>query len=262
MNEYIFLFKLYQLTTGRRLFAMRQLRKLALARGMSALVQRIDEAMAHDRSTRRLDLEWQKARNEGTADPVLVELDRLLDSALVGLRDMTRALTRGARDNDPIHDQVEHLLSTIFPAGVSEVTGLPYVDELSAVETIIEMLRGELAELVEALGIGSQVARIESLTAEYRATQNQSKSRITYDKVKMARVKGHAFLCEVVAMVVGRFHRHDSDEHARARAELLAPILEQNEAIRTYRTRRRPVVDIDPDTGEPDSVDEPADSVD
>ena len=38
----------------------------------------------------------------------------------------------------------------------------------------------------------------------------------------------------------------------KARSALLAPILKQNEAIRTYLRARRGVEDVDPETGEID----------
>jgi hypothetical protein len=52
-------------------------------------------------------------------------------------------------------------------------------------------------------------------------------------------------------MILGLYPR-STKEHLAARAALLAPILQQNEAIRQYLRSRRAVEDVNPETGEID----------
>jgi hypothetical protein len=52
-----------------------------------------------------------------------------------------------------------------------------------------------------------------------------------------------------LAMILGR-HWRETPEDALARSTLLRPIVEQNEAIRSYLRSRRPIRDVDPATGE------------
>lgn len=63
-------------------------------------------------------------------------------------------------------------------------------------------------------------------------------------------------------MILGMFYKSDDTQHQAARRTLLAPIVEQNEAVRAYLRARRQVRDVDPDTGDLDDapVDAPVDS--
>lgn len=244
-------FKMYQLSTGRRIFALRRIREHAVRLGATALVERIDEALAHDEKTRRLDLAWSGARlQRASGGRRVFEVDNRMDRSLTGLRDGIRALAAGAPPDDPIHGQVHQLLDALFPAGVQAVTSLPMIDQLAAVEVIVELLQGELAPLVAEVGITTNVRRVIELADEYRAVLEERQSQVTFAEVQAARDEGHALFCSVIGLVFGTFYRADQADHMDAQAGLLAPVLEQNEAVRVYRRNRRPVVDIDPDTGE------------
>jgi len=58
-------------------------------------------------------------------------------------------------------------------------------------------------------------------------------------------------MLQAVAIVLGKYPS-DSDADVAARAKLLAPIFRQNDAIRDYLRARKPIVDINPETGEPE----------
>jgi hypothetical protein len=133
------------------------------------------------------------------------------------------------------------------------MTQLPYVDELSAVDSLLADLKGELAPAVEELGLSRLVKRLEMLTADYRAALSASDPSISFGVVRAARSKGQESLLQVVAIILGEFPL-SSPEHVKARSALLAPILTQNEAIRQYlRGRRGGVIeDVNPETGEPE----------
>ena len=60
-------------------------------------------------------------------------------------------------------------------------------------------------------------------------------------------------MLEAVAMIVGKYPR-STPEHVANRTALLGPILQQNEAIRAYLRSRRPVQDVNPETGEEDAA--------
>ena len=250
-------FKLYVLSTGRRIFALRRMRDQALRLGATEIVARIVMVLAHDATTRRLDLAWSGARRRRGSGGAVSAMDNRMDRALAGLRDLIRSLASAATASDPIHGQVQELLDAIFPAGVRAITNLPVIDQLAAVETIVELLQGDLAPLVAALNIQPQVQRVIELAGEYRAVIEASESQVTYPEVDSARRTGHELFCSVIALVISTYHRSDLAEHLEARAALLGPVLEQNEAVRVYLRSRRPIVDVDPVTGEPtDPVDD------
>ena len=66
-----------------------------------------------------------------------------------------------------------------------------------------------------------------------------------------ARAQGQEHLLQAVSLILGRYYQSTPADVA-ARAELLAPILRQNEAIRQYLRMRRSVEDVNPDPGEVD----------
>ncbi len=246
------LFRLLILSTGRRMFALQQVRKLATQRGDTAIAERAQLALTHDRKTRVLDLAWSGMQNGGRSSPRTRTADARLDSSLSGLRGGAVSLTQGALPDDPLIAKVEDFLDRVFPAGVGAITQLPYVDELSAAETIVELLQGELAPVVVELGLTVQAERVITRTTEYRTVQEAEELPLQFAKVSAARTAGHTYAMGVVALIVATYHEPDNQEHQAAREQLLAPILAQDEAIRAYRRARRRVVDIDPDSGELD----------
>ena len=67
--------------------------------------------------------------------------------------------------------------------------------------------------------------------------------------MRASHARGQGLLLEVVARVLGRYPT-DAAEDQATRGRLLAPVAEQNEAIRAYLRQRRRVRDVDPATGE------------
>jgi Na+-transporting methylmalonyl-CoA/oxaloacetate decarboxylase gamma subunit len=252
----------YVFPTGRRLFAMRRVAKRAKAAGFTDLVKHCNAAVAHDRACLALERTWAgvaaEARGKGparpsTASPTAAQLDPLVDRALTGIRDHAQSQAAGAVPDDPIHATVAGFLKEVFPAGVQEVTALPYVEELEAVDDILGKLRGpSLSPVVTELGLGRLVKRLASLAEQYRAALEAPTSEtLAFGKVKAARAEGQERLLQAVAIILGRHHRSTVTDVA-ARAHLLGPILEQNDAIGAAMRARSTVGDIDAETGEPD----------
>lgn len=242
-----------ELSSGRRLFAVRQMKAAAQGLGQAALVQKADEAMAHDRHTRELDMRWAGHRNGNTPPPTVARVDNRVDSAITGLRDGAVAQTKGAAPEDPIHAKVEGFLQEVLPAGVFAVTSLPVVEQLAAVENIVSKLEGPQAATVAELGLQRQAGRLSGLVPVYReAIESAMKERITFPEVRAARRQGQRHLLALISMVLGAYPSPDDPAHQDAREALLGPIAEQNEAVRAYLRGRRSVRDIDPDTGDLD----------
>jgi hypothetical protein len=240
--------KVYGFSTGRRMVALRKTRKVALGLGAHAIVVHIDIALEHDSKTRELDLEWLGYRDSQLTRSELRPIDDLVDTSLTGIRDGALSLTKGARHCDAIADKARRLLAEVFPAGVAAVSTLPCVDELAAVEVIASRLQGDLAPLVSELGLTLQVKRLVDLVPEYRQVIDKGPDAIEFRKVREAREQGQLYLLEVMTLILGTYFNSKSSEHMAARAALLEPIMEQQEAIRVYRQARRPVLDLDPET--------------
>jgi hypothetical protein len=239
------------LSTGRRLFVLEQMRTEAEGMGgHEDIVQRIDEARAHDVQARDMEDQWGGVRS-GNFDVVGVGvMDPLLDRRISAVRDGAEVQRQGAAPDDPIQDTVDSFLKAAFPEGVYAVTSLPHVEQLSETEKLLGKLRGPLAAQVTELGLERQVARIEEIVPQYRAALRASgELPIEFAPVREARRRGQRYLFELVAMVLGRHNRADDPAQRATRERLLAPLWKQVQAARALRGRRAGSV-AKPDTGE------------
>lgn len=244
------LFNLYQLSTGRRIFAMQQVHKIAKKRKLSDLEAHVVAAIKHDRQTRKLDAQWQTQGSRPKSQGDASRVDPLVDRTLTALRDGAAAQAEGAAPDDEIIAKVDAFLTELFPLGVAAVTQLSYVDELSAVDEIVAKLKGDLAPLVKELGLTRQATRLTKLAIDYRAAlEAPAPPALDFGSVRAARAEGQSLMLQTVAMIVGMFPKN-SPEHVQGRTELLTPILKQNEAVGQYLRSRRTVEDVNPETGE------------
>ncbi len=258
------LFDFYQHPTGRRLFAHGQTLKQAAAAKLPDVVKHCTAAIAHDRKCLALERRWAgvaaAARGKGPAaalpagSPATLKIDATVDRTLTAIRDHAVNQTAGAPPDDPIHITVAGFLKELFPTTVQDVTGLPFVEELAAVEHILTQLQGKdaLQPIVEDLALHRQHKHLAALTDQYRnALQTPTPETLAFGQVRAARAEGQDRLLQTVAIVAGKFFRNTPDD-AAARAALLGPILEQQEAIGAAMRGRRVIEDVNPETGEPD----------
>jgi hypothetical protein len=252
-----------ELSTGRRIFALTKTRAVAELLGRTELVQQIDEALAHERAARELDLRWTGQRLGILTAPVVAPLDARVDRAIAAVRDVAVAQAEGAAPGAPIHEEVKAFLARVLPAGVYAVTSLPHAEQVSEVENIVALLEGPLLDKVRELNLQRQAATLSELLPQYRtAVQGSATRRLEFAPVREARARGQRHLVEVIARILGAFYRNDDPEHMAARKALLGPIAEQYEAVRAALRARRATRDVDPVTGEPlpdAPADEPAD---
>jgi len=232
------MFSFIKLTSGRRMHALRQMHALATGLGEAPLVAHLAEAMAHEREVQHINQRWQ-GRRRGASFPVeLQALDDRLDHTVSALRDVLMAFVKGAEPEDPLRQCAERLMDALFPGGVYAITSLPYVEEMAAVDGLLHALSHELAADAETLQLGLMVARLQQAADEYRAALDRA-DNLRFATVKAARERGHEFMLEAVALVLGRYFKVHDAGHAERREMLLAPILVQDEAMRAYLKARR-----------------------
>lgn len=248
----------YVLSTGRRLFALQEVKKLAFADDFSVLSSHCGLAIEHDQATRVVEARWAGQRTGAQYSPLAKQLDVSVDTALSALHDSLELEARNSAADDPLGKQAETLRSTLFPNGVAAVTALNYVDELAEVERILTAVKSdEWAPIITGLGISRRVARLDALEPQYRAAVADPANKVAFTEVKAARARGQSLLLQAVALVLGKYPSDNAADVA-AREKLLAPIFRQNDAVRDYLRARRPVVDVNPETGEPEAINEPS----
>ena len=244
------LITLYLFSTGRRLFAMQEVKKLATAENFTALASHCDVAIDHDRTARIVEARWLGRKTNTQYSPLAKHIDILVDTALTALHDGVATEAKNSAPDDPLGQQADTLCQTLFPKGAGAVTSLNYVDQLGEVERIIATAKSpEWAPVITALGLDRRVARLDSLEPQYRSAVADPVTKLDFADVKQARSRGQSLMLQAVAMILGKYPS-DSDADIAARSKLLGPILRQNEAIRDYLRGRKPIVDVDPDTGE------------
>jgi hypothetical protein len=252
---------LYMFSTGRRVFAWNQMRRDDADLRSGAVVPddseliwgtldtHIVDSIAFDRETLTLELGWASQQANRTS-PEASRLDPLIDVTLSGIQNIGKTFIRASDEHSETKKLAETLLTTIFPKGVRAVTHLTYVDELAVVQTILGHLRGSQREAVDRLGLEPLVARLETLSGQFRDVLHKNDPKtLTWDQIRAAREQGQRRLLQTVAIVLGR-HYGDDPDSVRIRNRMLKPILDQNDTIAAYLRSHRPVQDVDPDSGE------------
>ena len=246
----------YAFSTGRRLFALQEVKKLAVAETFTTLASHCDIAIEHDLATRVTEARWAGRKTGAQYSPLAKQLDISIDTAISALHDGLESEAKNSAPDDPLGQQAETLRQTLYPNGIAGVTALNYIDELAEVERILRTVKSaEWAPVITTLGLSRRVARIETLEPQYRSAVADPANTLAFVEVKAARTRGQSLMLQAVAIILGKYPS-DSDADLAARGKLLAPILRQNDAIRDYLRARRPVVDINPDTGEPEATPE------
>ncbi len=251
------LFNFYVLSTGRRTFALQQMKPIAADLEEKALVTMINRALEHENKTLKLEAAWEASGYN--SDPQRVKkVDVKVDRTLTAIRDTASAQARAVEPGEKLHKNVHELLGQIFPAGVNAISSMPYVEELMAVDTIVKQLKGPFASHVQELGLGRLADRLAELAKEYREAQLEKPAGdIDFGHLRAARAKGQEQLLQVVAVVIGTYYG-STPEHTRLRTALLEPFLDQQEAARQMMKSRRPLEDIDPTTGEAKPATQPS----
>jgi hypothetical protein len=243
------LLSFYIFSSGRRLFAMQQVKSAASAVGFNALASHADVCIAHDRSTRDLEAKWAGQKAGTSYAPEARQLDIYVDAALTALRDGLDSQIKASAPGDPLGEAAQRLSQELFPKGAGAITSLPYVEELAELQRILGRAQHpDLTAVIGDLGLGRQVARLASLEKQYAAALVGPGGQVAFAQVKDARAKGQSLMLQAVAMTLGQYPS-DSEADRKARNGLLAPIFAQNEAIRSYLRQRMAIEDVNPDTG-------------
>jgi len=243
-------FNLYQFPTGRRLFAMRQVAEVAREAGVPQIAELAQSAVKQDLKTAELEAAWRRSRakTEGKRKRAN-DLDGQLDRTLGGMARQLGALVHTFGDQ-PIGPRASALLGHLFPEGAAAITTMSYENELAASEVILEDLTGPHANDAAALNLAPFVERLRTLLPEFRESLKQETTReVSYDEVRQARATGQETMLRVVAKILGDFPG-SSAEDVQTRQSLLGPAMNQNRRIAEAFSRRRPVGDVNPETGE------------
>ncbi len=251
LGDYV---RLYRFTSGRREHAISRVAKLADGTETLApwpeLKALCQDAIAHEQGARDLKRRWEVQKKMGASDPRLAELDPQIDATLGSLSRTAGEIARTFPDT-PKGQAAAEFLKQALPNGATGIIHLPYPEQERQLADLVRDCRegGPYADPIALLGLGDFVDRLDGLNTEFGDILHRGKARgIEYVNVQAADQEGQDRLLEIVAKVLGRFSSRSAAD-AKARAEYLAPIAEQNEAIGLALRNRRPVRDVNPATG-------------
>jgi hypothetical protein len=223
------LFDVYTMPTRRRLHALHEVELIAAELGEKKLTRLLDRALEHDTHTLALENRWSRSGTNDIA-AYLKKIDRKIDRTLAAIRDVAAAQASVSDPGEAQYDRSIELLSALFPAGLHAVTTMSYAEELVEVEAILAKLNGELKTHVKVLAIEELVQKLGALAIDYREAQRAPREEMEFETLRAARDRGQDYLLRVIAVIVGTYF-DDTEEHQRARTDLLAPILAQNDAV-------------------------------
>lgn len=255
VNEVI---KTYNFSTGRRLYAIGQVRRAAAELGDELITRRADEALEHDRGTLEKERRWKIAKQQKSAGRgQAAALDNRLDRVLSGMHASVAAL-RGALDpDDALTQRCDRFLATYFPEGPGAITNLEFEDQLGAMKNIAEHLAEMDADEARQMHISPFREQLAALLPLFETELEEPGEQFRFQVLRAARAVGHEKLCELIATIVAHYPGREP-ENVEKRQRLYAPIAEQNERVRARNARRpSPDVEVDPETGEELDTEDP-----
>lgn len=234
--------------TGRRLFILRQM--LASLYMTPAIAELVEAAIAHDRKTLDLEYLWKQQKADTSTnrgDAVAIDLE--IDQVIGAMESNVRSQIIGS-PKDPVRVAAELVVKDAFPLGSKALTQQAFEEQLASVETLLKRFDGNLQEPAKLLGLGRYLQQLQPLARQFGDELRKRKSVVVrWNDVTAAQAEGQEMLAEVVAVIIGTFHRRDAETTGR-RESLLAELNRQDALVRESIRRSRRVLDVDPDTGD------------
>jgi septal ring factor EnvC (AmiA/AmiB activator) len=222
--------------TGRRLKTFREV--AALASTDRALQHLLTEAIAHEQRTLALEDELDRLSQTTSElralDTDIDQVDHAMDKSLTHLHDQLHAL---AAQGGAQGEAASALLDALFSTGAEAITSLPYIEQLGAVDALLEELQGPLADAVSRAKVQAEVKNIQALSVTYRQRlASLSPEELAAEQLCNARAQGQAFLRAALDAICAL--------PDPARADLLAPALRQQAEIDASVARCGVVLDL------------------
>lgn len=249
------IFNIYQQPAGGMIFATQSTRAVAVELGDTAIVESCDTCLQAARAYYDRDAQWQRTKNAPKArgDGEAIALDPLVDRAVSGLFNHAENLTRSLPPDHDLLVVAREFNRLAFPNGAEGITKLNHPEEAVAVNELLRRFDAgnDLAPFVAKLGLAALVEGLRVLGVKFDAAVRKSTpGETTWDQVKEASADAHERYVQLIALIIGKYNLQ-TPEHVKARTALMAPILKRDTEVAEALKHRRPVVDVDPATGDP-----------
>ena len=247
-----------RMTLARRLQALRRMRqRIGSYRTMARFAQPLDDLIAmHEAALRlRREVNSQEERAAMHAEEARI-LDPQVDQTVSGLHGMLTTMITAFAADHPLGASARALMDRAFPDGVAAITKLPYVEQHTAVDLLLELFfaEGEVTPEASALGLAPLLAQIRAMNAQYGALLTQPRRAEARQEAKDADDASWARTTMVLTGLLGTAWS-DSEEHTAARRDVFEPWVEQEEEAALLRRRRKAARDEDEDEAGLDAED-------
>lgn len=250
--------KLYQFPMGRAKFALHSVSQRAVESGATELATLAANSAGQVQYAINLAARYESA-GAGQYPPQTALMDTKLDNCIGGLHGYFEAQMRSYM-GEIRAEAAERLREVCFPLGVGAITQIAYAEQHAEVDAMLARIAepahaNDVAVLDE---LPALLQRVRMLNNQYGALLRQGNGPAR-EQVRAGRARVQELVCQVACAIIGHYAMQTPDDTAE-RDRVLQPILDQNEAIRVARRRRRAALDIDPQTGEElpdDSIAEP-----
>ncbi|TXD41280.1 hypothetical protein FRC96_04660 [Lujinxingia vulgaris] len=241
---------LRRMPTGRYARALRLMLARVKDASLPGLGERLEQALKLSEQTLALELKWSTARANATrARGQATLIDHQIDEQLSALESGIKSQMVGD-DDEPEVEMARELHRTFFAEGVGAITQKAYEVQEGLIDAMLASLDARFNNHVEALGLRRGVERLRRLTGEFKAELDRDrKPGVTYDQVQAARHQLHEATCRVLIGVLYHLEAGEASTLAR-RANILEPLLDQQERVAQAYSRHRAPTDVNPDTGE------------
>ena len=239
-----------RMPTGRHVFAFKQMKEKAQERGLSDIVDYLDQCIEQGYETLRIEFAYEQSRDGvSSARGRAAQLDNELDSLIGSIEQLVRARETGPED-DPVRKASERVQSVIFPRGVAAIIHQSFENQLGVMKMMLEQFRGELSDEVSLLAIEREVDLFEKLVGAFEdELQSPQVPVTTFDQVSEARERLHEYASMAEVLILSKYPSLDEDG-SRKRESLLKPYVDQQQRVYEEQRRNRVPRDIDPDTGD------------
>jgi len=256
---------MYEHTPGSLLFGLKGARAAAVELDVPEIAAACDKATKAAQEFYNVNAAWERTKNQpkSKGEGEAVALDPLVDRGVTGLQDAASVPVRSLPKEHPLAVAGRAFLKNALPNGAEGITKLPHAEELVAVQQLIKRCDdpNDLRPQVQSLSLSPLVENLRGLAVRFEAALRQpARGETSWDKLKATGFEAQECMLELVAKITGTFNLR-TPEHIDARTKLLFPIIEQDDRIADSRKQRKPVTDVDPNTGEP-VVTPPADPTD
>lgn len=242
---------LRELPTGRRVFAARQVERVAQDLGADAVAEAARAVVVHDTQTLEYEARWNEARGHSSrARGQARQVDAAADALIGGMYQVAQGQLTSP--DETTAEAAASYLEAVHPLGLAAATNQRFEDQLGWMRTMLERFGGPLSDAVDTLRLDTHVTRLGELADELEVELSKSEDTIAFDTVRQARKAGHELLATLVFQILSTY-----PDDADTRGRLMAEIDRQNNLVgQAYRESGHPD-DVDPDTGQPLSDEAP-----